>query len=125
MSRIDRYLLNEIALPFASGLLLFFVVIAFTQIFQISDAVTGLGITGADIVKTFLYSLPSLLGLLIPIATLFATMLAVGRLSSDKELLGWAASGGSPYRLLRTPLSFGVAMALIAAPALLWGEAWG
>ena len=122
---LHRYLLREISGPFFVGLALFFVVTTFAELLQISDAVTGLGVTAGDFLRALLYSLPPLLGLLLPVSGLFATLLAVGRLASDREILRWCAAGGSPYRLLLVPGALGVVLGLLSAAALIVGEPWG
>ncbi len=125
MSTLDRYLAREIALPFFIGIGLFFVVVAFGQVLKISDSVTGLGITGGEIVQALAYSLPPLMGLLIPAAGLFATLLGVGRVAADREVIGMTAAGVSPYRLLRVPLAVGGVLAVCSAFAMIVGEPWG
>lgn len=125
MKKIDRYLLREISLPFLVGIGLFFVVVAFGQVLKVSDSVTGLGVSGSDIVQALLYSLPPLLGILIPVSALFATLLAVGRLANDREIVGLCATGVSPYRLLRVPFLFSAFLSLIAMYATMIGEPWG
>ena len=125
MQVLDRYVLREVALPFAAGMGLFFAVVAFTQVLRLSDAVTGLGMRTGDVLAALVYSLPPLLGLLVPVSCLFATLLAVGRLAGDREILGLQAVGISPYRLLRMPALWASGCALVSAGALLWGEPWG
>lgn len=122
---LDRYLLREIAGPFLAGLGLFFVVVAFGELLKISDSVTGLGVGPSDVFRALLYSVPPVLGLLLPVCALFATLLAIGRLASDRELRALAAAGVSPYRLLSVPLAVGLVLAACAAVALLYGEPWG
>jgi lipopolysaccharide export system permease protein len=122
---LDNYLFKEIAIPFTVGLGLFFVVVAFAQVLKVSDAVTGLGITGGEIMVALLYSLPPLMGLLIPVSLLFATLLGIGRLSSDREVIAMSAAGVSPFRLLRMPTILGLLLGLICSCALVEGEPWG
>ena len=125
LTTIDRYLFKEIAVPFAVGMCLFFVVVAFAQVLKVSDSITGLGVDGADIIRALLYSVPSLLGLLVPVSALFATLLGVGRLAADREILGLCAGGISPYALLRTPLLLALCLAAVSAVAVVVGEPWG
>ncbi len=125
MDTLDRYVLKEIALPFAIGLGLFFVVVAFAQVLKVSDSVTGLGVGGGAIVQALFYSLPPLLGLLIPVSSLFATLLGIGRIAADREVVGMAAAGVSPYHLLRVPFWLGALFAAASAYALVVGEPWG
>ena len=66
---IDKYLIKEILIPLGVGLALFFVVIAFGQLMKISDSVTGLGITGNELFEALAYSIPPMLGILIPVST--------------------------------------------------------
>jgi LPS export ABC transporter permease LptF len=122
---LDRYLLREIGVPFAVGMGLFFVVVAFAQMLKVSDTVTGLGITGFEVLEALFYSLPPLMGLLIPASALFATLLGIGRLASDREFTGLAASGVSPYRHLRVPGAVGAMLAVVCAFTLMVGEPWG
>ncbi|MBN1961303.1 MAG: LptF/LptG family permease [Deltaproteobacteria bacterium] len=125
MQIIDRYLLREIVLPLAIGIGLFFVVVAFGQVLQISDSVTGLGVSGSEILQALLFSIPPLMGLLLPAGCLFATLLAIGRMASDREIIAMSASGISPYRLLRVPIWLGIIFAICASFFMIKGEPWG
>jgi len=87
--------------------------------------VTGLAVSGFEVFQALLYSLPPLMGLLIPVSMFFATLLGVGRLSGDREFVGMAASGISPYRHLRMPAIMGGALAVVCALTLVFGEPWG
>jgi LPS export ABC transporter permease LptF len=122
---LDRYLLREIAVPFCVSMALFFVVVAFAQVLKVSNAITGLGVTGIDIFQALLYSLPPLMGLLIPVSMLFATLLGVGRIASDHEIVAMSAAGISRYRHLRVPVVFGSLLATLCALILVYGEPWG
>ena len=86
LKTVDRYLLREILVPFGMGLGLFFAVVSFAQLLKVADSLTGVGVSGGDLVAALCFSLPPLLGLLIPVSSLFATLLGVGRLASDREL---------------------------------------
>jgi lipopolysaccharide export system permease protein len=125
VTRLDRYLLREIAVPFCVGMGLFFVVVAFAQVLMISDSVTGLAVSGIEVFQALLYSLPPLMGLLIPVSMFFATLLGVGRLAADRELIGMAAAGVGPRRHLRMPALMAVGLALVCALTLVFGEPWG
>lgn len=125
MRTLDRYLLREISLPFFVGLGLFFAVVAFAQVLKVSDSATGLGIFGSEIIAALMYSFPPLLGILIPVSGLFATLLGVGRMAADREVVAMCAGGISPYQLLRVPLFLGIVLACLSAFASIVGEPWG
>ena len=55
-------------------------------------------------VRAFLYLLPSIFSVTIPMAFLLGVLLAFGRLASDSEIVALRASGISPLRLLRPVL---------------------
>lgn len=125
MRTLDHYLLRELCLPFAAGLGLFFTLAAFAQLLRISDTVTGLGVTRGELALAIAYSLPPLLGLLIPVATLFSGLLAIGRLCEDRELLAMMSLGIRPERLLRVPLITSLTLALVTSSVSIFGEPWG
>src|SRR5262245_61921574 len=59
---------------------------------------------GADfstVLRAFLYLLPSIFSVTIPMAFLLGVLLAFGRMASDGEIVALRASGVSPARLLR------------------------
>lgn len=117
--------MREIAVPFGVGLGLFFAVVSFAQVLRVSDSVTGLGITSGEIVQALIYSFPPLLGLLIPVSGLFATLLGFGRLAADREVAAMCAGGISPYRLLVVPALLASLLAVFSGMAMAWGEPWG
>lgn len=122
---VDRYLAREILAPLGVSLSLFFAVVSFAQVLKVSDSVTGLGIGGQDLGLALLYSLPPLLGLLLPVGVLFSVLLGIGRLASDGELLGLQTSGLSWLQLARLPLWVGAVCALLSGIAMMWGEPFG
>lgn len=122
---LDGYLLRATAAPFAAGLGLFVVVTAFAEVLTFTDTTTGLGIGIADMAALVLYSLPPLLGVLLPISGLYATLLAVGGMAQRRELLALSQMGQSLKGLVRVPLIFGGVLALASMWALMMGEPWG
>ena len=114
---IDKYLFKEIMVPLVVGLGLFFIIIAFGQLMKISDSVTGIGITGSELFEALAYSIPPMLGILIPVSMLFATLFAVGRMATDSEIVAWCASGGSPFALYRMPLILGTFLMMVCMVA--------
>jgi LPS export ABC transporter permease LptF len=122
---LDRYMFKEIALPYGVGLVLFFAVVCFLQLLKMSHSATGLGLGVSDIGQALLFSLPPVLGILLPVCSLFAVLLAVGKMASERELLAAAAMGVPTWRLLKVPLCVGVFSAVCAFMAAAWGEPWG
>lgn len=125
MTTFDKYLLRELLPPLGAGMGLAFIVIAFVQLIQISDSTTGFGVSGADLLLAVAYSLPPTVGLLIPIGLLFATLVTLGRLEQERELLAFSASGFSTTHLMRAPLILAAGLSLVSLAGTIWGEPWG
>src|SRR5687768_12056702 len=71
---------------------------------------------GADfstVVRAFVYLLPSIFSVTIPMAFLLGVLLAFGRLASDSEIIALRASGVSPGRLLRPVAAVSVVASMI------------
>lgn len=73
-----------------------------------------LGLAGEQLLHLFLYTIPVILSLTMPIATLFASTLVYGRFSQDNELLAAKASGISALSLLRPALLMGVVVTILS-----------
>jgi lipopolysaccharide export system permease protein len=118
---IRRYLLAEIAGPFALGLGIILVLFLIQKIFVITDWAMNRGVSLWDILRLLLYLMPLILYIVLPMVTLFALLLALSRLSSDSEIIALKASGVSLYRLLPTLLLFAaLVFAVCLSLALEW-----
>jgi len=73
-----------------------------------------LGLAGEQLLQLFLYTIPVMLSLTMPIATLFAGTLVYGRFSQDNELLAAKTSGISAVSLLRPALGMGVVVTMLS-----------
>jgi LPS export ABC transporter permease LptG/LPS export ABC transporter permease LptF len=106
MRIFDRYVLREILPPFALSLLIFTFVLTLPPVMRQLEQLVAKGVTWGVAAKLLLLLVPSSLGLTIPIATLVAILIALGRLSGDRESVALLACGVSPYRLLRPVMLF-------------------
>ncbi len=106
---LDRYVLREITPPTGLGLLLFTFILLLQQITLLTGALIAKSAPPATIARVFIYLLPSMLAVTIPMAFLLGVLLAFGRLASDSEIVALRASGVSPSGLLR-PVMAGAAV---------------
>jgi len=125
MRPLDRYLLKEIAVPFWVSVSLFFVVVSFAQVLKVSNSAAGLTISPTELLWALLYSFPPLMGVLVPVSALFATLIGIGRLTADGEAQALFAAGISPLRLLKIPLCLAIVGAVVTGIATMVGEPWG
>ncbi len=110
---LDRYLLSELSGPFIFGLSAFTLIFAATQIISIGRAISE---THAPLwagVEAFLWALPPIMVLAIPMAMLLGTLLAVQRLSGESEITAMKAAGITFLRIVAPLLAAGVAASLI------------
>lgn len=101
--RIQRYFAREILLAFAVSFLLFFFLFFLNQILLLAEDVLKKRAPVDQVLLLILASLPSILALTAPFASLLGILLSVGRLAGDKEVLAVQASG-IPHRRLFTPV---------------------
>ena len=101
MRILDRYIVREIALPFLIALVVFTFVLIIPFILELAEALIEKGVAWPIILQLMVTLLPATLGLTIPMALLLGILVALGRLSSDREIVVLMACGVSPYRMLR------------------------
>jgi LPS export ABC transporter permease LptF/LPS export ABC transporter permease LptG len=110
---LDRYVGRELVPPFGVGLLLFTFILLLDQISQLMKILVSRGADFSTVVRAFLYLLPSIFSVTIPMAFLLGVLLAFGRMASDGEIVALRASGVSPARLLR-PVIAASTLAMLA-----------
>ncbi len=102
----DRYILKEIASPFAIGLLVYTFTLLINQILILSKTLISKGATAGTIFKILLYLLPDLLSFTIPMATLMGVLAGMSRLSSDSEIIAFRTMGVRNRQVLKPVLLF-------------------
>ncbi|MCZ7584422.1 MAG: LPS export ABC transporter permease LptF [Deltaproteobacteria bacterium] len=120
-----RYVSREVAVPFLLGLFVFTFVLLMFQILKITEMVVGYGVPLTDVAKVLAYILPPFLVFTIPMAFLLAVILAVGRLSSDSELIAIKAAGVSLARLYPPILAISLIAFGLSAFLSLHADPWG
>ena len=116
MKRVfDRYILKEIASPFAIGLLVYTFTLLINQILILSKTLISKGATAGTIFKILLYLLPDLLSFTIPMATLMGVLAGMSRLSSDSEIIALRTMGVRNRQLLRPVLLFSLGTWLLSS----------
>ncbi len=101
--RIQRYFAREILLAFVVSFLLFFFLFFLNQILLLAEEVLKRRAPLPQVALLIVASLPSILALTAPFASLLGILLAVGRLAGDREVLA-AQAAGIPHRRLFAPV---------------------
>jgi lipopolysaccharide export system permease protein len=112
--RIDLYILSEFLLSFAVAFLFFFFIFFVNQILVLAEEIFSKKVPFWDVILFIVYSLPSILALAFPFGALVGSLMAVGRLSSDNEILAFRACGVSLLRILGPLLFAGALLSLVS-----------
>ncbi|MDR3165160.1 MAG: LptF/LptG family permease [Synergistaceae bacterium] len=102
---LDRFILGQMLSPFLFGIMSFTVImVAGNLLFSLADLVIKQGVPMSVIVRLFLYSLPAVIALTIPMSCLLAALLGFGGMSSNSELVALKSAGISFGRIV-SPLA--------------------
>jgi lipopolysaccharide export system permease protein len=111
---LDRYLVSELGGPFLFGLSAFTLIFVATQILAIGRLVSEEHAPLWAAVEYFLWDMPAYLLLVIPMAMLLGTLLAMQRLSSESEITAMKAGGISLSRIVAPLLLVGLIVSLLS-----------
>lgn len=97
---VDRYLVREFLGPFVGAVFGFTVILLSGLLFELTDLILVKKVAASTVARMLLYKLPSLAVVSLPIGVLFSTLLSLGRLVKDGEMVALRNSGLSFRRLL-------------------------
>lgn len=100
-----RYVGGEFLVSFAVSFAFFFFIFFINQLLLLAEDILQKDVPLLDVARLIVFSLPSIIALSVPFGTLVGTLMAVGRLSSDNEIVALRASG-FPLRRMFTPVLF-------------------
>lgn len=101
MRIIDRYVLRQMAWPFALGLTIFTFLLIVPELMRYAEEYVSKGVSFWIVGRLVATLLPYSLALTIPMSVLLALLVAFGRLSADREFVALQACGVSLLRLFR------------------------
>jgi LPS export ABC transporter permease LptG/LPS export ABC transporter permease LptF len=100
MSIIDRYVLRQVVPPLLLALLVFTFVLLIPNLIQYAEQFIAKGVSPLVVVRAMLTLIPASLALTIPMSVLVGLLVALARLSADREFVAMQACGISLTRLL-------------------------
>ena len=110
---LDRYMIAELSGPFTFGFAAFTLIFAATQLIAIGRLVSAEHAPLWAAVQVFLWSLPPYMSIVIPMALLLGTLLAIQRLSGESEVVAMKAGGISFWRMTMPLLAAGLVMSVV------------
>jgi lipopolysaccharide export system permease protein len=121
---IDRYLLQELGVPFALSLGVLTFILLTREILRLVELLINKGVGLVPLLKTVVLLLPSFFALTLPMACLIASISAFNRLASDRELIALQAHGVSLGRLVWPVLMFSVAVFAVTLTLAQFSHPW-
>ncbi len=113
MKIIDKYIIKELILPFSSGIIAFTIIIfGSTILFPLISNAIKYNILFTDILALIVLQLPHIIGLSIPMATLFSTISLFGKLTNNLEIIALRANGISVIRVITPVIVTGVCISI-------------
>jgi LPS export ABC transporter permease LptF/LPS export ABC transporter permease LptG len=112
-TRLDRYVLREISGPLGLGFLVYTFILLLQYLFQSAEMIIQRGLPVSTVLTLLLHVIPSTCVVTIPMSMLFAILIAVGRLSSDSELIALRSCGISLMTLFRPILILSTLLAAV------------
>src|SRR6266566_9156129 len=113
MKILTRYILKEIFGPTLLGLLFYTSIILMKQLFDLAGMIIRQSLSLGTVMHLLGLSLPHIVVLTIPMSLLFGILIAVGRLSSDSEIIAMRALGISTKTIYLPVFLFSFAIFLI------------
>jgi LPS export ABC transporter permease LptF/LPS export ABC transporter permease LptG len=119
MRILDRYVMRQVLMPFALGLLVFTFLFIIPELMKYAESYISKGAPTLVIIRLVIALVPMALGLTIPMSLLLGLLITFGRLSTDREFVAMQACGVSPLRLMRPVGMLAVAGCLTTGYVLL------
>lgn len=122
LDRIDRYIIRQFVLTFFFGVLAFVVIYIAVDLMEHLDDFFDAPVPMSTwvIIKYYLYSVPDIVQLVVPIAMLLASLFTLGRLDTTHELTAVRAAGRSLPRIALPLFGFG----LLVSAGMLYFDGW-
>jgi lipopolysaccharide export system permease protein len=112
--RVWLYAGREFLLSFAVAFLFFFFILFVNQVLVMAEEIFARRVPFWDVVLLVIYSLPWVVALSFPFGSLVGALMAVGRLTSDNEVLALGALGVPSRQILVPLLVLGMAFTLVS-----------
>jgi len=113
MRILRNYILKETIGPFLLSLSVLTFVLLLGNVLRLTELIINKGVSFLLVGKLFIFLIPFLLSFTIPIASLAGVLLALGRLSSDNEIIAIKTSGLNSFKLIMPLLTVGITLSLL------------
>jgi lipopolysaccharide export system permease protein len=109
-----RYLVSETLFSFLVAFLFFFFIFFVNQLLLLAQEILTKKVPFHQVALLVLFAIPSIIAMSAPFASLVGTLMTIGRLTSDNEILVMLSSG-LPYRNIFSPtIAVGILISLLS-----------
>jgi lipopolysaccharide export system permease protein len=109
-----RYVLTETFFSFFIAFLFFFFIFFVNQLLLMAQNILARHVPSSQVALLVLFALPSIIAMSAPFASLVGTLMTVGRLSSDNEILVMLSSGLSYRNVFIPAITVGIVVSLLS-----------
>ncbi|UCH66338.1 MAG: LptF/LptG family permease, partial [Ignavibacterium sp.] len=110
---LHKYILKNHLLPFVFSVVTLLCIFLLQFLMKFADRLVGKGLDSWIITQLVAYNLSWMVVLVIPMATLVATLMAFGNLSQNNEITIIKTAGVSLYKMMTAPLIASVILAYL------------
>lgn len=115
MRLTDKYIFSSFVGPFIGGVAAFLaILLGVSELYWLVRLVVNDGVSLGIVTQVFFLHLPTTLAMTMPMATVFAAVMASAELSNHGEIVAMRAGGLSPWRMSIPVLLAGLAVSLLA-----------
>ncbi|MDL2229621.1 LptF/LptG family permease [Treponema sp. OttesenSCG-928-L16] len=111
---VFKYVVSETLFSFFVSFLFFFFIFFVNQLLLMAQEILAKRVPFNQVALLILYSLPSIIAMASPFASLVGTLMTVGRLSSDNEVLVMLSSGLSYFNIFLPAVSVGILISIFS-----------
>ncbi|MEK6372322.1 MAG: LPS export ABC transporter permease LptG [Acidobacteriota bacterium] len=113
MKILTRYIVKEMLGPTILGFAFYTFIILMKNLFDVAGMIIRRSLPASTVGRLLFLSLPHIIVLTVPMSLLFGILIAIGRLSSDSEIIAMRASGVSARTIYRPVFLFSVIFFLL------------
>jgi lipopolysaccharide export system permease protein len=110
---VHRYILRAHLIPFVFSTLTLMGIFLLQFMMKFADRLIGKGLDTWLLIKLVVFNLSWMLVLVVPMATLIATLMAYGNFSQNNEVTILKSSGVSLYRMMKGPFIASIGLAFL------------
>lgn len=108
------YVSREFLFSFFVSFLFFFFIFFINQLLLLAEDILSKHVPLLDVLLLVFYSFPLIISLSVPFGSLVGALMAVGRLSSDNEILAFRASGIPRKRIFLPLFALGIILSILS-----------